>query len=1079
VSTVTINGRALGAEDGQTIIELCAKNGISIPTLCHHPTLEAHGGCRLCIVEAKMGKRTRMVTACNYEVWDGLEVLTDSPRVHKNRKLTMELLIARCPDSPSLRKLGEAYGLAEPRFPKEKDDCILCGLCVRICRERMGPAVADFVGRGPDMRVDTPYHRGSEVCISCGAFEHVCPTGSIQLKTVYPEPPAPASAPRPSEFELGLKQRPAVYIPFSQALPNVPVIDRDNCVHFKTGACKICGEVCPTKAIDYAQVDQLKEIEAGAVILSPGFSLYDSARKPAYGYASFPNVVSSLQFERILSASGPFSGKILRPSDKKKPTRIGFIQCVGSREEEHNYCSSVCCMYAIKEAIMAIEHEPDLSCEVFYMDIRAHGKGFDDYYNRATSLGISFTRCRPSAVEQVDGDGGLRIGYVDEDTQEYRRKDFDLVVLSAGLEPPKDARELAERFGVALNRHGFAQTRPFDSVTTTRDGIFVCGPFAQPKDIPETVVEASSAAARAMVLLSDVRGTEVEEYELPPERSVLGEAPRIGVFVCHCGLNIGGVVDVPSVAEYAKGLPNVVFAVDNLYTCSSDTQEVIKQRIAEHRLNRVIVASCSPRTHEPLFQTTIREAGLNPYLFEMANIRDQCSWVHMHEHKEATAKSKDLVRMAVAKANLIEPLPSLSLPVTQKACVVGGGAAGMTAALAIAEQGFDVTLVEKDARLGGNARKIDRTIDGKAVGPFIRDLEDRVRTNPRIRVLTNARIQDVTGFVGNFKTSVKQGSNGAEPIQFEHGVVLIATGAGESVPAEYLHGKNPRVMTLLELEERAAAGKLPEAVHTAVFIQCVGSREPGHTYCSRLCCTATLKQAISMKERDPDARVFVVYRDIRAYGFREEHYTRARELGIAFVRYVPEAKPVVREGNGGRVSVTVHDAILDADLDIRADLVVLASRVDANPDNEGLAQFYKVPLTADHFFLEAHVKLRPVDFATEGVFVCGLAHYPKDLEEAVSQAMAAAGRAVTVLSKSSVRAGGQTAFINAARCNACGACVKVCPYNAITIDEDKEVAVINEVLCKGCGACVSTCKGSAPNLKGFRDEQILSVLNAV
>jgi heterodisulfide reductase subunit A len=618
---VTINGRFYPADEGQTILQLAAKNGISIPTLCHHPALEAYGGCRLCIVEARTGKRTRMVTACNYGVWDGLEALTDSPRVHKSRRMTVELLLSRCPDSEPLRTLAAAYGLAEPRFlqspssgvsrqsggdPKGKDDCILCGLCVRVCRERMGPAVADFVGRGPEMRVDTPYHRGSEVCISCGACEHVCPTKSIRLKTVYPAPPAARPAPRPSEFELGLKARPAIYIPFSQALPNVPVIDRDNCVHFKTGSCKICGEVCPTKAIDYSQQDKLTEIEAGAVILSPGFCLYDPAEKPAYGYASFPNVVSSLQFERILSASGPFSGKVLRPSDRTKPRRIGFIQCVGSREVEHDYCSSVCCMYAIKEAIMAIEHEPGLSCEVFYMDVRAHGKGFDDYYNRAVSLGITFTRCRPQAVEQADAEGELRIGYVDEETQEYRSRELDMVVLSAGMEPPREARELAGRFGVALNRHGFAETLPFDPVATSREGVFVCGPFAEPKDIPETVVEASSAASRAMVLLAESRGTQVEEYVLPPERLVVGEAPRIGVFVCHCGLNIGGVVDVPSVAEYAKGLPNVAYATDNLYTCSSDTQEIIKQRIKEHGLNRVIVASCSPRTHEPLFRTTIR-----------------------------------------------------------------------------------------------------------------------------------------------------------------------------------------------------------------------------------------------------------------------------------------------------------------------------------------------------------------------------------------------------------------------------------------------------------------------------------------
>jgi len=1075
--TILLNNKEVEAHKGETILDVAKRNGVGIPTLCFHESLEPYGGCRLCLVEAKIGKRTKMVTSCNYEVWEGLEVLTDSERVHKNRKVTVELLLARCPDVKILQNLAKVYKIDNGRFEKGNDDCILCGLCVRICRERMGASVADFVGRGPDMRVDTPYHRGSDVCLSCGACETVCPTNSIRLKDVYPRKPEP----KLSEFEMGMKPRPAVYIPFTQALPNVPVIDRDNCVHFNTGACGICQEVCPADAIDYDQEDTTEEINAGAVILSPGFCLYDPAQKPEYGYQNFPNVVSSLQFERILSASGPCNGKVLRPSDNKKPGTLAFIQCVGSRDEKNNFCSSVCCMYAIKEAIMAIEHEPDLKCEVFYMDIRAHGKGFDEYYERAKSLGIKFTRCRPSKVQQDDETQSLRIGYVDEETQTYQIKDFDLVILSAGLQPPKEVRDTAGKFGIELNKYGFAATRPFDTVSTTRDGIFVCGPFAQPKDIPETVMEASSASSKAMVELTEVRGTEVEEYTLPPERSVAGEPPRIGVFVCHCGLNIGGVVNVPSVAEYAKQLPNVVYAADNMYTCSSDTQEIIKEQIKEHGLNRVIVASCSPRTHEPLFQQTIREAGLNPNLFEMANIRDQCSWVHMHDHEAATAKSKDLVRMAVAKANLIEPLGSISLPVTQKAFILGGGIGGITAALTIADQGYEVFLIEKETQLGGNALKIPRTLDGRAVKPYLEAVIERVTEHKNISVFTNTRLVNVEGFVGNFVSTIETSypGNGRSPEtqELEHGVVIIASGASESVPQEYLYGKSGKVKTLLQVNEAMAEENF-SVPDTVVMIQCVGSREEEHQYCSRVCCAAAVKTAIAMKEKKPDARIFILYRDMRTYGFREEYYTKAREMGITFVQYNIDKKPEVREKNG-TLSVDIYDKILQQEIEINPDMVVLSARIDANKDNPELCKFYKVPLNADNFFLEAHVKLRPVDFATDGVFVCGIAHYPKDIDETISQAMAAAGRASTVLSKDSVEAGGKTAYINPARCNACGACVSVCPFNAISIDEEKEVAVVNEVLCKGCGACVSTCKGSAPNLKGFKDEQILHMINVV
>ncbi len=900
--------------------------------------------------------------------------------------------------------------------------------------------------------------------------------------------------------------------------------------------CFQCVQACEAKAVNHDLQDRFEELEVGAILFVPGCSLSDLSKRYQYGFGKYRGVVTSLQFERILSASGPFGGHIQRPVDGKEPKRIAFIQCVGSRDEEHHYCSSVCCMYALKEAIIAKEHEPDLNCDIFYMDIRAHGKGFDDYYDRAKQLGVTFTRCRPLKVEELKESHHLRIGYLDDEGI-YKTKDFDMAVLSVGFQPRAETCELAAQFGLAVDEYGFAKTDPFDPTISSKQGMFVCGPFAEPKDIPETVMEASSASSHAMVYLAEARGTSVTEPDLPPERDVTGEPPRVGVFVCHCGKNIGGYVDVPSVAEYAATLPHVVYSTDNLYTCSSDTQESIKENIIEHHLNRVIVASCTPRTHEPLFQETIRQAGLNPHLFEMANIRDQCSWVHMLAGEAATQKSKDLVRMAVAKVSKAVPLTPIPLDVISKALVVGGGIAGMTSALALADQGYEVFLVEKSEHLGGNALKIDRDLYGHEVKAYIETVAERVKKHDLITVFTSSRLTKVDGFIGNFVSTIEprngnngsgspalRGGNGSPALcggkEIEHGVVIVATGGSENTPDEYLYGKSEKVKTLLELSE--AIGQEDFVVpETVVFIQCVGSREPEHNYCSRVCCAGAIKNAIRMKTMNPDANIFILYRDIRSYGFREKYYTQAREMGINFIRYDLENKPVVKEipkhppgpfkgrffddarfetppcppqggilsggtdshspleGGQGGVLVSVYDPILAANLTIPADLLVLSSRINPNPDNDWLSQLFKVPLNSEKFFLEAHVKLKPVEFATDGVYLCGLAHYPKDIKETISQAMAAAGRAATVLSKDKINAAGKIAYVNAARCSGCGACFTVCPYNAITLDEERQIAVINEAMCKGCGACAATCRGTAIKLHGFEDDQILKVLNVV
>jgi heterodisulfide reductase subunit A-like polyferredoxin len=843
--------------------------------------------------------------------------------------------------------------------------------------------------------------------------------------------------------------------------------------------CMECVKACEAKAIQHPEKDESLTIEVGSIILSSGFDEFDPSRKSEYGYGRFQNVVSSIEFERFLSASGPFKGEVRRPSDNKHPKRVAWIQCVGSRDPHigKGYCSSVCCMYATKEAVIGKEHAPDLQATIFYMDMRAYGKDFDKYIERAKKdYGVRYVRSRVSHLREDPETKNLFIHYETEEG-EMVSEELDLVVLSVGLEPVRDCREMAKIFDIDLNPYGFIKTEIFSPLLTSRPGIFACGVFSGPKDVPETVAQASAAAAEASTLLAPARGTQVTEKEYIPEKNVNYERPRIGAFICHCGINIGGIIDVPAVVEYTRTLPDVVYADGNLYTCSQDTQEIMKKTIEEHQLNRIVVASCTPRTHEPLFQDTLRKTGLNPYLFEMANIRDQCSWVHMSQPKEATEKAKDLVRMAISKAALLESLPTQMIEVNQKALVIGGGLAGMTAAKKIAEAGYEVHLVEKRSELGGKARSIYTTLEGKDVQSYLDQLIRDVEKNQKIHLLTQSTIEKIDGFVGNFKTRVQDG-NGIKEI--DHGVIVVATGAEEYHPVEFLYGQDSNVMTQKELEEKMI--KDPKAIKDLkhiVMIQCVGSRDDQRPYCSRICCSEAIKNALTLKSLNPDLNIYVLYRDIRTYGFKEDYYEKAREAGILFIRYDPEKRPRAEKGEQG-LRVIVHEPILHDDLLIRTDLLVLSAGIVASPANESLSKMLKVPLNADGFFLEAHMKLRPVDFATEGIFLAGLAHNPKSIDETLSQAHAAVARALTYLSKKELETIGTISEVDERKCIGCGLCASVCPYQAIeiltkrTAVGEKLVAQINKVLCKGCGVCTASCRSGSVDLKGFTTEEIVA-----
>jgi heterodisulfide reductase subunit A-like polyferredoxin len=847
-------------------------------------------------------------------------------------------------------------------------------------------------------------------------------------------------------------------------------------------ACGICSEClccyykCGLQAINHDMVETREEVKVGSLILSPGYEVYNARLSQEYGLGRYPNVLNALQFERVLSASGPTMGHVQRPSDARIPRKIAFLQCVGSRDQNHPYCSAVCCMYATKEAIIAREHEKEVEPTIFFIDIRAYGKGFDTYYERARKeYGVRYVRCAISRVVEDPRTKNLWITYIN-DAGEIKEEEFDLVVLSVGMVPSASTGELARNLGIELDSYGFAKTDSLAPLATSRPGVFVCGVFQGPKDIPETVAQASGAAAAASGILSEVRGTMVTRKEYPEEREVKDEDPRIGVFVCRCGNNIGGVVNVPGIKEYAASLGNVVFADENLYTCSQDTQEKIKKAVEEHKLNRVIVASCSPRTHEPLFRETIREAGLNRYLFEMANIRDQCSWVHMHEKEEATSKARDLVRMAVANARLIRPLEELTKGVTKRGLVIGGGLSGMTAALGLAEQGFEAVLVEKEEELGGNLRRLKTTLDGKDIPGYLEEIRARVTKNPRIQVLTNAVITDFSGYVGNFKTSLMVGPRMAVR-EVEHGVTIVATGGEELRPKEYLYGEDPRVLTQLELEEILQGGKKkPEEFKEVVMIQCVGSRNEERPYCSRVCCAEAVKNALTLKSLNPKAGVSILYRDMRMYSTLEEDYARARKAGVRFLRYEEERKPeVVRKD--GKLEVKFYNPVLRENLSLRPDFLVL-STATIPADTAELASMLKVPRTADGFFLEAHMKLRPVDFASEGIYLCGVAHSPKMIDESLSQAAAAVSRACTILGKDQIQVGGVVSVVDPEKCAACLTCVRVCPYNVPVINKDG-VAEIEIAMCQGCGICASECPGKAIKLQHFTDEQIMAKCDVI
>ena len=905
-----------------------------------------------------------------------------------------------------------------------------------------------------------PRYVDIDLCINCDECSRVCP---VELT---------------SEYQAGLVSRKAAYKPSVRAAPNAYVIERGP----YCDPCRKCEEICPTKAINLDEKDWFEEIHVGAIILAVGYKLYDPTPAEELGYGRYPNVVTGLQFERFASRSGPTEGIIERPSDGKIPERIAWLQCIGSRDQEHPYCSSICCMYATKEAVLAKERLPGVECEVFIMDERAFSKEYTAYFEQSKDLwGVEYTRTRISEIKEDPNTQDLILEYQDE-RDVLQHKKFDMVVLSVGSEPPPKAVALAEDMQIQLNEYGFCQTDKFEPLGTSRPGVFVAGAFATPKEIAETVMDASGAAARCMALLHGKSGTAVSKPVYPAEKDVSGQEPRIGVFACYCHPTIDEVVDVDDVLATMGQQSGVVHTQALAYGCLPGGPEEIGRAIREHDLNRVVIGACTARTHQALFQTVLRQEGLNPNLLEFVSLRDNCAWVHTDDPVGATRKAKEEMRVGIARARHFEAYGKEQRQHNRSALVIGGGLAGMTAALAIADEGYDVFLVEKTDALGGNLRSLYNTAEGPNPQRLLHSLVKRVHNHERIALYYNTEVIGFEGHVGNFQTRLSYAGNGEPPRcwEIEHGVAVVATGGREFKGNVFLYGEHPRVVTQLELEKRLTENvDQARELQSVVMIQCVNAPEQQVPYCSRTCCTNTMKNAIRIKQINPNCQVYVLYKDLITYGFREEYYTEARERGVLFLRYQEDEPPSV-ELNDGKLQVRVKDVILDQELTFEPDLLSLSMAILPAQSNPELASILQVPLSSEGFFMENNLKLRPMDFTREGIFLAGLAHYPKFIEETISQSLATAARAMTYLSKDRLEVGGTIAIVDQVKCVGCLTCVRVCPFQiprietkAVGVGAIMGAAYIEPSLCTGCGTCTSECPANAIQLRHYRDDQLV------
>ncbi|UCG68283.1 MAG: CoB--CoM heterodisulfide reductase iron-sulfur subunit A family protein [Thermoplasmata archaeon] len=969
--------------------------------------------------------------------------------------------------------IGGALSKLDRQFPT--NDCGMCQMlpsfvseyCSEICLRRgldhpnidimTGTEIKGLSGKAGKFKPRiTKKARlvDSGKCIACNLCVDVCP---IDVK---------------DEFNQELGNRKAIHIQFPSAVPKVYTIDTKNC-----NQCGECVEICPTRAINLSNEDEDVELKVGAIILAMGFTPFDPSEIGALHYSEFQNVVTALEFERVFSGTGPNSERQLsRISDDRIPESIAFIQCVGSRDEKRPYCSFACCMHSLKEAMLVKELYPDTEVTIFFMDVRAFGKGYHRYYEKARKMGIKFVRSRIADIWEVESNN-LQVNYSDE-FDAPKRETFEMVVLATGQDPPKRAEDLSKILGIDLDENLFCSHNKFSAVETSKEGVFSCGSFSGPKDIPDTIIEASAAACLAGSILrkgmdkkEDLheKETESESDTSEDSQNKINESESIGIFICRCGTSIADSLQMDEILEFSKNLLDVEYARNIDFLCLE--LEEIKKRITDANVGKVIFAACSPYPFIARFKKAVAEAGIDPSLLEIVDIREGCAWIHKDKQK-ATEKAKALIAMDIQKLRIQDTLQIKTRSVIPRALVIGGGISGMISALQIANNGINVDILEKSSTLGGNAGHLYRTPHGLNVEEFLVKIIGDVENNDLIRILKNSEVVKVSGKVGDFKVEITPPSGDKKE---EYGAVIVATGANELETEEYLYGKQETVISQRELEKRIIEEDL--RAKSLVMIQCVGLRDDNRHYCGRVCCLGAIKNALRIKEIEPDTDVYILYRDIMTYGLNEEYYLKAKEKGVNFIRYELENKPKVNMKKR-ELEIGVRDPVLNEDIMIKPDLLVLSLGPYPGNNMAILDSFEdKLRLDEDGFISQMNLKFRPIDFLSEGIFVCGLAHAPRNLIESIAQAQAAAGRALSILSRNEIPSRAAISEVNERWCVGCEACIVACPYEARILDTDKKVAKVVDVLCKGCGICAVVCPSNAASLKGHKEKQIMAMID--
>ena len=930
-----------------------------------------------------------------------------------------------------------------------EDMCSICMVTPKIFEARMNPNVTLFPGAKVKRVSGAPGQfevlieqapRYVEVtkCISCGLCWMNCP---VTVK---------------SEFNYGLGVRKAIYLDYAGAVPNTPVIDRVNCLYFQDKSCTACVDLCPTKAVNLSDAVREESLKVGAILFTAGLDLYEKGKEAQrFGLGKIEDVISNYQLERLISIYGPTLGEVKRPSDSNVAERVGIILCVDQRNDDYRACSGYCCPHALRAAFEIIKKSEDAQVTIFHDELCSHGYLWERVYREVKSSGrLDFVKAKVLSCEEKAGE--VKVRY------EGGEASFDLVALSLPMKLSDSSKGMVQDFGLNLDEAGFVKEVAVGR--SEKEGIFVGATATGPREIPVSVAYAEAAACEASCFLKDARGTMTTVPQFPKEKEVEGKEPRIGIFVCKCGGNISNVLDVSEISIFARQFKDVVghFILD--FACLPEGISLIKEIIQELNLNRMVVVACSFRSHLPVFQGAAREAGLNPYLVTMVNAREAISWTSQENRNLAMERLKEELSGAVARARSLKPLSPLPRQVTKKALVLGGGVSGMVAASALARQGFFTDLVEKRQELGGHLRRGWQGLKGRPASEYLSSLIEEVQGHELIRVHKGYRPSGFNGHLGNFETEIEKDG---KRTKLEHGVLIIATGADQYLPKEYGYGRDKRVLTQFDLEERLSKGEI-EQTSKVFMLQCVGSRDEEHPYCSRVCCQQAIKNSMRLSEMG--VSVTVGTRGMCTPGTLFDLYQKARDQGVNFVEVT----------GGVQVEGSRKLAIKFGDHKGQFDQLILSTGIVKGKNNNLLSFIFGVPLNSSGFFeVEGQVAtISPVELSKRGIFVCGLAEGPKTIEESVAQAKAAAQRAATILSKNFVLGSPIVAKINELRCAGCLTCVKVCPFSVPRIGEKGAVEILAEE-CRGCGICAAECPINAIQLEHFRDEQVLTQIEGI